>query len=342
MVGPEDLWFWNRACSCSHSNDRCGSRFRALLIGPHERLMLKRLLSLLGIGLAAGCANNGTQQGESWPQSDQLSGVGVQLGGSDPDEPRCLPFKILKVYEGRSPSTNTPYHVEGGEWTYFTCQTSSDPAAAFTVGLLTKRDASGGLPVWRKAFLVVSDRHEGEKFIESFNGRFAGTWPTPIERDFSPAPFHMTTTVLGENLNREEIAFSGRGGGWTATKWFPTHDGREAEVYFNFNVEAKEGDHMLSVTHEPNGIHERRYGPFGEQVPCEREKLATDIVRLRFPLVERSKPLVRETSQSQQAANKRVTRRAAVFWDHEPGEQKFASTADVQQQAEKRPSRSVA
>lgn len=202
--------------------------------------MLKRLLSLLGIGLAAGCGNNGTQQGR--PRTDQLSGVEVQLGGSDPDEPRCLPFKILEVYEGRSPSTRAPYHVDGGDWTYLDCQTTSDPPAVFTIGLLTKRDDAGALSVWGKAFLVVSDRCEAERFIESFDEHFAGTSPTPTKRDFSPAPFLMTTTVLGENLNREAIAFSGEGGGWTATKWFPVHDGREAEVYFNYNVGAKEGE----------------------------------------------------------------------------------------------------
>ncbi len=204
--------------------------------------MFRRLLSLLGIGLAAGCGKNGTPNDEHRPRTTESSQVEVSLGGLATDEPRCVAFKIRKIDEGRSPSPNPPYHVAGGEWTYLTCQTTGDASVAFTVGMSTTRDPSGALSVWSKAYLIVTDRHDGAKFVESFHRYFGGNPPKVTDTSFSPLPLLLTTTVLGEDRYREAVAFSGEGGGWTATKWFPSHDGREAEVYFNYNLQANEGE----------------------------------------------------------------------------------------------------
>ncbi len=46
-----------------------------------------------------------------------------------------------------------------------------------------------------------------------------------------------------DNMDRErEGGFSGTGGGWTATKWFPEHDGLSGEIFFNFNLDKRQGE----------------------------------------------------------------------------------------------------
>src|SRR5215469_1080187 len=182
--------------------------------------MFKRLLPLFGIGLFAGCGSGANPPGQGKPQSERMPRFEVHVGDS---ERARLPFKIVNVYEKRSPSSEAPYHVEGGEWTYFDCQTPDDPPAVFTVGVRTKPRASDLPARWGEAFLIVADRQAGEKFIKSFGARFAGTVPPAAERSFSPSPLPINTSFFGENLNRETPGgFSGQGGGWTATKWFPT------------------------------------------------------------------------------------------------------------------------
>lgn len=53
----------------------------------------------------------------------------------------------------------------------------------------------------------------------------------------------MNTAVLGSSLKRESGGgFVGAGGGWTATKWFLTDVQTEAEVYFNFNLDKRQGE----------------------------------------------------------------------------------------------------
>ncbi len=41
---------------------------------------------------------------------------------------------------------------------------------------------------------------------------------------------------------QSEGGFSGTAGGWTATKWFPEHDGRSGEVFFNYNLGTRQGE----------------------------------------------------------------------------------------------------
>jgi hypothetical protein len=39
-----------------------------------------------------------------------------------------------------------------------------------------------------------------------------------------------------------EGGFSGTAGGWTATKWFPEHDGQSGEVFFNYDLVKRHGE----------------------------------------------------------------------------------------------------
>jgi hypothetical protein len=96
---------------------------------------------------------------------------------------------------------------------------------------------------WGKAVLIVKDREAGVRFVELFSKAFSGKLPTPVNQAHVPKPLSINTAILGSNMDRgSEGGFSGTAGGWTATKWFPEHDGESGEVYFNFNLVKRQGE----------------------------------------------------------------------------------------------------
>jgi hypothetical protein len=199
--------------------------------------MLKEYLPIIAVLLLAGCGTN------SLPQSaTQTPQVGLSFG-DDADEQRQLPFKILRIYEHHQSIVNAPYHVDGGEWTFFECQASSDHNVSFTVGVASKRSDRGVISAWGKAILIVKDQEDGARFVELFSKVFSGKLPTPVKRGYLPVPLTINTAILGQSINRDRGGgFSGAPGGWTATKWFPEHDGLEGEVFFNYNLAARQGE----------------------------------------------------------------------------------------------------
>jgi hypothetical protein len=184
------------------------------------------------------------------PQARNVEGpneppqVEVRVGGTDADEPGRLPFTITAVHEKQKLSTDAPLHVKGGEWTVFDCQARTNAKVDFTIGVIEKRGAGGAPPVaWGRAVLIVKDREAGNSFVELFGKSFPGAMPKTIKRPHVPEPLFINTAILGENLHREaKGGFSGKGGGWTATKWFPEHDGRSGEVYLNYNLGERQGE----------------------------------------------------------------------------------------------------
>src|SRR5262249_42607245 len=160
--------------------------------------------------------------------------------GDDTDEAPHLAFRITRVLEHQKLSANPPYHIEGGEWSFFDCQATSDAKVVFTVGMASKSSDGGAPSPWGKAVLIVKDREAGARFVELFSKAFSGKLPTPLNQAHVPKPLSISTAVLGTNIDREpEGGFSGTAGGWTATKWFPEHDALSAEIFFNFNLDKR-------------------------------------------------------------------------------------------------------
>jgi hypothetical protein len=60
--------------------------------------------------------------------------VQVPLGEGDADWGH-LPFKIMKVYKKQDFVKASPFHVDGGNWTFFDCRTASGTWATFTIGV---------------------------------------------------------------------------------------------------------------------------------------------------------------------------------------------------------------
>jgi hypothetical protein len=204
--------------------------------------MQKRLVLILTILVLTGCGRKPVPQTPLGDEPKQPPRAEFKIGG-DLDGPRRLAFKITAVHEKQQPSPDAPFRTRGGEWTFFDCQASSDANVAFTVGVLSKR-SDGNAPVaWGKATLIVKDRGAGARFVELFSRGFTGRMPRPVEQDYVPRPLSFGTAILGHNLHRgKEGGFSGEGGDWTATKWFPEYDGQSGEVYFNYDLAHRQGE----------------------------------------------------------------------------------------------------
>ena len=204
--------------------------------------MFRRHLLLPGIVLLIGCGQSDKSRPQVAQKPSDMARAEVRLGDADEEAPH-LPFKIIKVIPNQKLIDESPFHADGGEWTFFDCQPLNDASVTFTVGMMTKSGDGGALSSWGRALLVVKDRVTGTRLLRLFAQAFHGTTPTTVNRPFVPVPLFVNTAVIGENLTRELTGgFNARQGGWTATKWFPQLDGLDAEVYFNFNLAQQEGE----------------------------------------------------------------------------------------------------
>ena len=204
--------------------------------------MHKQLVFVIVILLHVGCGRKAVPRDPMVAERSQPPRAELKIGG-DQDEPRHLPFKITAVHEKEKPSADAPFHINGGEWTFFDCQANSDSGVAFTVGILLKKSNDNTPLAWGNAVLAVKDREAGARFVELFSKDFSGKSPTPLKKPYVPRPLSIKTALLGHNMNREGAeGFAGAGGGWTATKWFPEHDGRSGEVFFNYNLAKRQGE----------------------------------------------------------------------------------------------------
>jgi hypothetical protein len=200
--------------------------------------LFKRLLATLACTVFIGC---GTKADPKIPTHDAPR---VEVTSSDEqDEAPHMQFRISTVHDGQLPSAVFPFHVNGGEWTFFDCEATSDPNVHFIVGTTTAKADTGGVSAWGRAILVVKDQDAGGRFVELFAKCFSGAIPRTIGRQFLPQPLFVNTAELGGNLTRAPTGgFSVQKGDWTATKWFPEFDENSAEVYFNYNLQTRQGE----------------------------------------------------------------------------------------------------
>lgn len=204
--------------------------------------MPARMLVIIVAVVVTGCGRKPVPQAPDTRAPKEPLRAELRIG-DNPHEPRHLPFKISSVYKKQKRSPEPPFHAPGGDWTFFDCRAGGDGQVVFSVGVASK-GGPGKVPVaWGNAVLVVKDREAGARFVELFSKVFAGKLPPPVQRGYVPAPLAIKTAILGENMDRESKGgFSGDAGEWTATKWFPEHDGRSGEVYFNYNLTQRQGE----------------------------------------------------------------------------------------------------
>lgn len=153
-------------------------------------------------------------------------------------------FRITRVHAGRTPTESPPFHAPGGSWTFFDAETSDgcvfgfgydDPQSVGGAG------APGGL-TFGNVMLTVPDPAAGKRLVRTFGRVFKGEIPPEVPaRPLRPRPFRAAFLARGARRSPGG-GFSGRGGGWTATKLFLQRGDREAEVFFNFDLGQKKGE----------------------------------------------------------------------------------------------------
>jgi hypothetical protein len=130
--------------------------------------MQEQLVFILAVLLLTGCGTRPVPQAPIYDEPKHPPIAELRIG-DDPDAPRHLPFEIPSVHGHQKPWADAPYHIEGGQWTFFDCQASSDPKVAFTIGV-SQNSSEGSVPVaWGKVVLIVKDRKAGARFVASFS-----------------------------------------------------------------------------------------------------------------------------------------------------------------------------
>ena len=142
-----------------------------------------------------------------------------------PDEHR-LAMTLSNVRRGVAPSPTAPYWKPEGDWTFFDAAVEDDPNAAFTVGVGPLKDGAFG-----KLLLVPGTRESGTKLVATLARAFEVT-DSPVERSAPLAPVEFGYTWLGHIDTVHQ------------TKWFPSVEGRESEVYFNFDLKELKGEFL--------------------------------------------------------------------------------------------------
>src|SRR5436190_1152177 len=100
--------------------------------------MHKRLIVLLVILPMTGCGTKPAPQVSNTEEPKLPPQVEIHIGGQEDPEHGRLLFTITAVQEKQKPSMEAPFHVQGGEWTYFDCQALNNANVAFSVGVLSK------------------------------------------------------------------------------------------------------------------------------------------------------------------------------------------------------------
>lgn len=225
------------------------------------------LLALMLFALLTGCDRN-KESADSGMHSEP--GVVPQ----ESDQWGYLAVKIAKVYEKQKPLEQAPWHADGGDWTFLDCSLAKDPGIKFVVGARTRTSDKSEIPVsWGEALIAVSDPGAGGQFVEAFARAFHAQ-PPPSHGN-KPAGFlKLHTAVLGEGLARDAKGGfkGGRGGTWSATKWFLQDDTAEAEVYFNYSPSEKRAEFAEKDEEYRDDLMQQlvlglRDGPLPERTP---------------------------------------------------------------------------
>ena len=84
---------------------------------------------------------------------------------------------------------------------------------------------------------------------------------------------------------------------------------------------------------EPDGIHETGHRVFRQEVACQRGELAAGIVRVRVPLLDRTKPRVMVLGQRAEGVDESVARLRAELSNHRAHEEEVGMALGVQKKS---------
>lgn len=165
--------------------------------------------------------------------------VGDSVAQPNNEGARQVTFRIVAVHEHRSPRPTAPFHVAGGTWTFFDAVTSD--GIPFGFGFAAPSAATQSFH-FGEVMLTAPDSTAGGRLA----ARFAKTFEAPVPTTKTAQPLSIRpiqAAFLAVNASRSGGGFKGDGkGGYYATKLFLQRDGLEAEVFFNFNLQARVGE----------------------------------------------------------------------------------------------------
>ena len=180
---------------------------------------------------------------------------------------RHVTFVIDQVYESEQPAPQAPYHVPGGDWTFFDAHLASGTRFGFG----WTHGPPGELFTYGKALWTVPDPSSGADLVAVFARVFEGKLPAAEpSRPLVPEPFAFV--ALGDAPARDEHGGVSGGGTWRVHKLFLQRAGLEAEVFLNLDLAGKRGeftekdfdyaDHLVAFM-----ARELRDGPLPPQTP---------------------------------------------------------------------------
>jgi hypothetical protein len=236
-------------------------------------------IALALLVLAAGC-----KRAPQDTTGTTTTGAGAQNSGDvDPAQLGRLAFRINTVYAHQQLTDEFPGHIDGGTWTFMDCTTVPGDAH-FVVGVAADSPGGGdaGIALRGKAVLRTADRTAADAFLAAFGQGFHVRVPEAL----SPKPLHPLVfgmTILGTSLSRAPNGNGfvlGAGGEWTSTRWSPSTPRLAAEVFFNFDLAAKEGEFVeKDFTHredlEALWARVLRDGARGLRTPAEDVNVVT-------------------------------------------------------------------
>lgn len=197
------------------------------------------IVSVLMMGLVGTAAVLGRTERAVETVKGKKPAVQVQDRTVAADESRRTDFRILKVFERHQPGPSAPFHVPGGEWTYFDAALTADPTCRFTVGVSPGKDAGG--VEFGKVALSVPDVAAAECLVDTLAADFDVDL-AELPEGGSVTGATLASAVLGRDVARgKHGGFSGKGS-WVATKLFFASDAQEAEVFLNFDLTSKRGE----------------------------------------------------------------------------------------------------
>lgn len=216
---------------------------------------------LVATGLLLAACQRGCQKGEASKGHVAEPGVGRGRDGS----PR-VEFSIDAVYKNQKPSESAPWHVAGGNWTFFDAHTDAGTRFGFGYMHAPLKDSMA----FGKAIWSVPDPNMGADLVRAFARVFDGKVPPPAQQQLlHPQPFSLVS--LGDALGRDDSGFSGAGT-WHANKLFLQRPGIEAELFFNFDLAEKVGEFAEKDSEYTSDLltfmaRELRDGPLPPQTP---------------------------------------------------------------------------
>jgi hypothetical protein len=198
-----------------------------------------------------------------------------------PAVPGRMNFHIDAFHLQQQPVEEFPGHIDGGNWTFLDCTTVPGDAH-FVVGLAPDTVPGTDAASTTRGRVVVrtADRAAGNAFL----GAFAQGFHTTVPETLTPKPLHpiiFGMSIQGTSLSRAANGngFVRGGGSWTACEWKPATPRLDAAVFFNFNLDSREGEFIEKDWGQRDDLlalwaRVLRDGPRGQRTPQEDANVA--------------------------------------------------------------------